>query len=167
MCIHFELVSRRHARALLQFECASRGFFERYIAARPAEFYSEAGVHAHIESMLTLSQQKHGQFYLAFRAGEIVARANLNKIIGGDAEIGYRVSEQAVGHGIGSACVGYLVEAASGLGLQTMSAIVMSNNRASEHVLRKHRFEWVQSQPNAYQHQGKSLHGFVYALSLS
>lgn len=165
--MQFETLSHQHAAALLEFECQNRGYFERSISPRPAEFYSEAGVHAHIESALTRSEEMRGQFYLGVQAGQIIARANLNQIFADQhAQIGYRVAERATGQGVASACVAFLVDVARRSGLQKLSAVVMSNNRASACVLLKNRFQWVQSEPNAHQHRGDSLHGFTYELSL-
>ncbi|GHA04356.1 hypothetical protein GCM10008090_12130 [Arenicella chitinivorans] len=163
IAMQFEALSQEHVALLLQFESQNRDYFEQFIAPRPAGFYTEAGVQAHIQSALAQSGERGRQFYVAIKEHHIIARANLKRIVDDHyAEIGYRVSERAAGSGVASACVAFLVETARNSGLQTLSAIVMSNNRASERVLRKNQFDWVQSQPNAHMHRGDALHGFVY-----
>ncbi|MEM0909722.1 MAG: GNAT family protein [Pseudomonadota bacterium] len=160
--MHFELLNDSHALMLLDFEVQNRRYFDDLIVPRDASFYSHAGVQDHISS---LRNQQNGASYVLIKDLTIIARANIKNIhhkeIG---EIGYRVDQHSTGNGIGTLCVEYLIQQAKSLGLRQLVAHVMDNNPASENVLLTNGFKLTLCLPNAFEHQGRCLHGYKYQI---
>lgn len=127
------------AHALLAFEQANRGFFERHIAPRDPAFYTPAGVAAHIDDYLTgLATGTWHPFVLVDEDGAIVGRANLKDIdqAARSAEVGYRVAEHAGGRGLATLALRHLVhEAGARWQLERLDAFVYPANIGSRKVL--------------------------------
>ncbi|WP_448568961.1 GNAT family N-acetyltransferase [Thalassotalea ganghwensis] len=157
--MHFESLGQHHAPALLTFELKNKAYFEAFIAAREQGFYTTHGISQHIDQLANTNNQRA---FILLSQGEIIARANLKEIVNSQAEIGYRVAQQASGKGIATLCVNHLINEASTLSIALLNAFVMDNNKASEHVLKKNNFNLNLCLPNHYDHHGKKLHGFIY-----
>ena len=78
-----------------------------------------------------------GAFYLLVAEdGSVLGRFNLTFTGGGTAEVGYRVAEDAAGHGVATSCVQELCRlAAERHGLLRVSAATSHENIASQKVL--------------------------------
>ena len=80
-------------------------------------------------------------FVLVDDGGTILGRFNLYEIHDGTVNVGYRVAENVVDRGVGTASVRELCQiAATKYGLQNLSAAVTLENIASQRVLAKNGF---------------------------
>jgi len=130
--------------ALLAFELANRAFFEAAINARPAAYYSDAGVAQAIEDAIDEAMHDRGYQYLVKAGGNIVGRVNLSAVKRAhfhSAVLGYRIGESAAGRGYASAAVGAVLALAFGeLGLKRIEADASVANPASRRVLERNGF---------------------------
>ncbi|WP_342118519.1 GNAT family N-acetyltransferase [Pseudoduganella sp. OTU4001] len=142
--MHFRLISRTDAPALLEFELANRTWFESHIDARPPDFYHLAGVAAHIDDIL--ARHAAGSMHpclLVEGDGTIVGRGNLKDIDrdAGRAEVGYRIAASACGRGLAGGALRHLMELAYGQWqLSRLDAHVTIANAASARVLERAGF---------------------------
>ena len=133
------------APALLAFEAANRPWFEEHIAPRDADFYSQAGVAAHVAGYL--ADHAAGiwhPFVMEDADGNIVGRANLKDIDGTTrtAEVGYRIARDACGRGLATLALRHLIEQArTRWQLEQLFASVYADNLASRKVLERCGFE--------------------------
>jgi ribosomal-protein-alanine N-acetyltransferase len=133
------------AAALLAFELENRAFFEARINARPASYYTLAGVYAAIEeAMRDEAADKAYQHVVRDAAGVLVGRVNLTRVRRAHfhvAELGYRIGEAACGKGYASAAVGQVVARAfKELQLVRLEAVTRPENIASRRVLVRNGF---------------------------
>jgi [ribosomal protein S5]-alanine N-acetyltransferase len=129
-----------HAQAVLAFEVANRAYFAASISDRGDEFFSQfADRHA---ALLAKQDGGGGAFYvLIAEDGSVLGRFNLTFAEAGTAELGYRVAQDAAGHGVATATVRELcLLAATRHGLRTLRAATSHENVASQKVLAKAGF---------------------------
>lgn len=135
------LLTPQDWQALLAFELRNRSWFERYIEPRGDAFYSPSGIRQHIEGYLT--DHAAGRWFpglLVDATGAIIGRANLKDMDtqAGVAELGYRVAQDQVGHGVATSAVTQMKDIARRqCGLQRLHAVVTEANLASMRVLEK------------------------------
>ena len=129
-----------HAAAILDFEITNRGYFAASITDRGDEFFEQFADRHHA----LLADQEAGRracYVLVAEDGTVLGRFNLVFVADGVAELGYRVAEQAAGHGVATATVRDLCRlAASEHGVTTLKAATATNNAASQRVLLKAGF---------------------------
>ncbi|WP_110189023.1 GNAT family N-acetyltransferase [Pokkaliibacter plantistimulans] len=142
--MRFELLSERHAQALLAFEESNQAWFERTIEAREPAFYSLQGVHEHIDEYV---QRYHeGMIYpllIINEQGELMGRANLRRSLNDPRYgfVGYRVGEAYCGQGVASAALKQLIRAGyEQMRLDHLRAFASVSNIASQRVLEKQSF---------------------------
>lgn len=133
------------AAALLAFELANRAFFEAHINARPAAYYSLAGVAHAIQVAIDDAAADRGyQFLVKSGDGAIVGRVNLRNVQRGhfhSAVLGYRFAEAQGRKGHASAAVGAVLDIAFGrLQLLHIRADARHGNAASVRVLERNGF---------------------------
>jgi ribosomal-protein-alanine N-acetyltransferase len=156
---------------LLKFELENRAWFESHVAPRPPNFYSVQGVKDHIEHLL--SRYDAGTFHPSIvlnQDGDILGRANLKDIDqhSGVAEIGYRIAQKNIGHGLATKAVRYLIEiAGQRLQLKKLSAVVAENNNSSMRVLEKCGFIRSQHVPQIASVGDRTLDGYAFNLRLN
>lgn len=143
---------------LLDFERRERAHFETWVHARPASFYSDEGVAAHLAEARAAADADRAHAFLIRHEGRLVGRINLHRVQRehhGRAELGYRLGAGAQGRGWATAAVGLLLPIAFGeLGLWRLEAVVRPGNPASARVLEKNGFQcWGRSRLSV------SLHG--------
>ena len=131
--------------ALLAFELENRVFFESYINARLASYYSEQGVTEAIGNALADAAHDRGyQYLLRDESGTLVARVNLSAVKRAHfhfASLGYRVAQSAAGKGYASEAVRQIVELAFGvLSLSRLEADARAENVGSVRVLTRNGF---------------------------
>jgi len=136
---------------LLDFERRERAHFERWVHARPASFYSDEGVAAHLAEARAAAETDRAHAFLIRHAGRLVGRINLHQVERerhGRAELGYRLGAEAQGRGWASEAVRQLLPIAFGeLALWRLEAVVRPGNPASARVLEKNGFRcWGRSQ---------------------
>jgi ribosomal-protein-alanine N-acetyltransferase len=129
-----------HAPAVLAFELANRAYFATFVSDRGDEFYDQFTERYNA----LLAEQAAGTCVLHVLVGEdgtVLGRFNLVDLEDGTAELGYRVAQQAAGHGVATATVQELCRlAAARYGLRTLRAAATDDNVASQKVLTKAGF---------------------------
>lgn len=156
----FEILNENHRDQLFEFEVQNRNWFESLIAPRGDAFYSRTGVISHIAEISNLYRMGKTLPLVLLEEGKIVARANVKKVSlrNKTAEVGYRVSEQYTGNGIGSYCLSELIRLSRlKIGNLQLNAIVLENNPASRHILEKHSFHAIAFEPGYVQINGRTL----------
>lgn len=139
------------APALLAFEQANRAWFESHIDARAPDFYSLAGVAAHIDECL--ASHAAGSMHpclLVADDGAILGRCNLKDIDQASrrAEVGYRIAAHACGLGLAGVALRHLMELAYGhWQLDGLDAHVTVANAASSRVLERAGFTLAGASP--------------------
>jgi ribosomal-protein-alanine N-acetyltransferase len=129
-----------HASAVLAFELANRAYFAASISDRGDDFFDHfADQHS---AMLARQDAGAGAFYvLVEQDGSVVGRFNLYFVEEGAAELGYRLAQQAAGHGVATATVQELCRLAPARhGLRVLRAATSLRNVASQRVLAKAGF---------------------------
>lgn len=159
------------ADALLAFEVDNRAWFEQFIDARPADFYSADGIRRHVATLLDgLAQGRWHPCLLLDETGRIVGRANLKDIDqrSGEAEVGYRIGQQASGRGYASAALAHLIGLArEQWRLRALNAYVTDHNPASARVLLRQGFVLQAQCPALATVAGQLYDGARYQLRLS
>lgn len=146
-------IRRTDVPALLAFEHANRAWFESHVDARAPDFYSLAGVAAHVDDYL--DRHAAGSMHpclLVADDGAILGRCNLKDIDPATrrAEVGYRIAADACGRGLASAALHHLMELAYGQWrLLGLDAHVTIANAASARVLERAGF--TLAGPSPYQ----------------
>jgi [ribosomal protein S5]-alanine N-acetyltransferase len=129
-----------HAAAVLAFELANRSYFATFISDRGDDFFD------HFDDSYNelLAEQEAGTcifHVLVSEDGTVLGLFNLRDLEDGTAVLGYRVAQQATGHGVATATVQELCRvAAQQYGLRTLRAATNLDNVASQKVLTKAGF---------------------------
>ncbi|MBF7144786.1 MULTISPECIES: GNAT family N-acetyltransferase [Pseudomonas] len=139
--VYIRELQHTDAPALLAFEQANRAWFDAHIEARPPSFYSLDGVAEHIDTYLQgLAAGTWHPFVLCTPKGDIVGRANLKAInqAAGEAEVGYRIAQQATRQGLATLALEHLMyQARVRWALHALVAWVFDENRGSRRVLER------------------------------
>lgn len=127
---------------LLAFESDNRTWFEQHVEARAADFYSPAGVAAHIADYLDSYQAgtMHPCVLTSDDGAVILGRANLRRIdrATGSGEVGYRIGHAQARQGLGSLALMHLMELArTQYGLRRLDAWISLQNLGSRRVVEK------------------------------
>lgn len=129
-----------HAPALLAFELANREFFAKTIPDRGDDYFAEFD--ARLAALL--AEQAEGICFfhvLVDDDGSILGRFNLVDVEDGEAELGFRLAENATGRGLATAAVReVLALAATEYGLTSLRAGASAGNKASQGVLERAGF---------------------------
>jgi [ribosomal protein S5]-alanine N-acetyltransferase len=132
------------ADALLAFEIDNRAYFEHWINARPANYYSLEAVRAAIAAAQTDIDKDRAYAYLVCFGDEIVGRVNLVDVTRpyfNRATLGYRIGQPFAGQGYASRAVALALEAATrDLRLSRVEAVVRPQNAGSTRVLERNGF---------------------------
>lgn len=133
-------LSADHASAVLAFERANRAYFAASISDRGDDYFEQfTQRHA---ALLAEQDAGTGAFYvLVAEDGTVLGRFNLTFVDEGLAELGYRVAQDAAGHGVATATVREICQFASPRhGVRTLRAAASTGNFASQKVLLKAGF---------------------------
>jgi len=137
-------VAAADAAALLRFELENRAYFERWVQARDAAFYSADGVAAAIAAAETARAGGQAFQHLVVEGQRIVGRVNLTHVRRTHfhcADLGYRIGEHDGGRGIASRAVALCLEQAFGEhGLLRIEASARPENLGSIRVLERNGF---------------------------
>ena len=144
---------------LLAFELKNREFFESYINARPAEYYSPEGVRMAITTGAEEARADTAfQYLVRDEAAQLVGRVNLSRVKRRhfhSAEVGYRVAEAVTGRGIAVEAVRQVVALAfSKHRLHRIEATSRPENSGSIKVLERNGFEQFGRAKRSFQLQG-------------
>lgn len=155
------------ASQLFTFEQGNRAWFERHIEPRPDDFYSPAGIAAHIEHFL--QQHAHGRMHpcvLLDEHGALAGRANLKDIDveSGTAEVGYRIGQRQAGKGMATAALRHLIDLArEQWRLARLHAYAIDGNAASVRVLERCGFTRGAAVPGIAVVAGNTVDGHAFA----
>ena len=142
--VHIRPVAAADAAALLRFELENRAYFERWVQARDAAFYSADGVAAAIAAAETARAGGQAFQHLVVEGQRIVGRVNLTHVRRTHfhcADLGYRIGEHDGGRGIASRAVALCLEQAFGEhGLLRIEASARPENLGSIRVLERNGF---------------------------
>ncbi|MEV0525126.1 GNAT family N-acetyltransferase [Streptomyces sp. NPDC050439] len=124
-----------HAPALLAFERENRAYFAKHVPDRGDAYFAEfAARHASL-----LAEQAAGACHfhvLVDGEGAVLGRVNLVDVADGEAKLGYRVAESAVGRGLATEAVREVCGVAgSEYGLTALRAATDAGNAGSRAVL--------------------------------
>ena len=151
LCI--KLIDSLCMEKLYEFELSNRSFFERTCPSRGDDYYEMDNFKDILESLIR--EQENGLVYMYLiynNLNEIVGRVNLVDIqveTYNKAELGYRIGENHQGKGYGTKAVNMILEKAlSTHGIHKILAGTSSKNIASQNVLIKNGFEFVEKQDN-------------------
>ncbi|OLL31062.1 hypothetical protein BTH42_13930 [Burkholderia sp. SRS-W-2-2016] len=132
------------ADALLAFEIENRAYFEQWINARAADYYSASAVAEAIEAALADIAGDRAYQYLVRSDDAIVGRVNLVGVTRpyfNKATLGYRIGAGFAGKGYASQAVKLAMElAATELSLSRIEAVVRPQNIGSMRVLERNGF---------------------------
>ncbi|MCX7221322.1 GNAT family N-acetyltransferase [Undibacterium sp.] len=124
---------------LYAFEMRNRLYFEHWINARPADYYSLEGVALAIQSAQQDAAKDSAYQYLVRENGLLLARVNLTQVKRPhhrQASLGYRVAQEHNGRGVAKAAVRLaLQQAFTELDLWRIEACARPENLASVKVL--------------------------------
>ncbi|GAB3257883.1 GNAT family N-acetyltransferase [Chitinimonas naiadis] len=133
------------AAPLLAFELANRAYFESWINARPASYYSLDAVRDAIQAAERESAADVAYQFLIRQQDAIVGRINLTQVTRpyyNKATLGYRVGESFAGQGIAGQALALLLDRAFGeLDLHRIEATARPENRGSMRVLERNGFQ--------------------------
>ena len=126
--------------AVLAFEVANRAYFAASIFDRGDEFFDQFSVR--YDALLAEQEDGSCAYYaLVTEDGSVLGRFNLYDIDDHTATLGYRVAEQAAGHGVATATVAELCRLAEVQhGVRTLRAATSHQNVASQKVLSRAGF---------------------------
>jgi [ribosomal protein S5]-alanine N-acetyltransferase len=137
-------VSPEQEAAVLAFEIGNRSYFAKSINDRGDAFF-ERYPETH-RDLIAEHEAGTCAFYLSVdEHGAVVGRFNLYRISDKTAEVGYRVDERVSGQGVATSGVRALCRIArQDLGLSTLTATTSRQNIASQRVLLKAGFAYVE-----------------------
>ena len=143
-----ELLSRRHAEELWEFEQENRGFFEATLPARGDAYYDWDAFIAMLKGIEEEQRQNLCYMYIVRNAkGVLIGRVNLFSVVGEPvfgAELGFRMGERYNRRGYATAAVGLVVEQAFDVHrLHRVEAGTSPSNVGSQIVLIKNGFQYV------------------------
>jgi ribosomal-protein-alanine N-acetyltransferase len=139
--MNIRMLQADDAERLLLFELENRAWFEHYVEARDAVFYTPQGMAAHVADYLE-TQRKNGMHpcVLVDDDGAIIGRANLRHInrYAGTGEVGYRIAHSQARKGLASAALLHLQEVArTQYRLRKLRAWISEHNAGSQRVMDK------------------------------
>ncbi|WP_427129630.1 GNAT family N-acetyltransferase [Pseudarthrobacter sp. S9] len=133
---------------------------------RADEFFTAAGQAASIESKLALFLAGSDVPWVLLDGDRTVGVMNLSGIVRGpflSAHLGYWVDKVSNGRGIGSAAIGFAIEAARNeLGLHRLQASTLPHNAASQKILKRAGFEEIGLAPAYLQIAGSWQDHILY-----
>ena len=164
--MNLSLVDLSDARALLEFECQNKDWFDQFIPPREPNFYSMNGVKQHIRELL-LDYHSHEMLPMLIKdSGQIVGRLNVFEIEydKGSAQLGYRVGQEYVNKGIANWAVSTIIDQLSDMGIVRLFAHASPENPASCRVLEKNGFVSIELVENFAYLNSKAIHCYKYVL---
>ena len=132
----------------------NREHLRPYEPRRTESFYTEVSQYESLTVAIEAAHHGRGAGWLIFDGARIIGRINLNSIVLGAAHsthLGYWIDHEYTGKGLATAGVEFACAAALGLGLHRIEAGTLTDNAASQAVLRKCGFTPIGHAP-AYLH---------------
>lgn len=157
--VRVRLLAEEDLDELLAFERDNRAWFERWVPARPPDYFEPEGLRRIVGSLLADQERGTSRFYVVHSGeGALIGRVNLVRRGGPrshTARLGYRVAEAVAGRGVATRAVELVLrDVFANWGVSRIEASTILGNVGSERVLERNGFELVGRQPG-----GLSLHG--------
>lgn len=133
------LLTEADEAEVLEFEVRNRAFFTRTIGDRGNAYFAEFSA----RHRALANENRSGTamlFLVRDPTGRMVGRVNVRDIAGGCGELGYRIAEEAQGRGYATAAVAQVLERATSMGMQRLTATTTRANIASQRVLTANGF---------------------------
>lgn len=160
MNISIERLQDTDVENLFEFELVNRVFFEEMVPTRGDEYYNLNTFRKKHEALLEEQAQGISYFYLIKdKMGSIVGRMNLVDIdktqkLG---HIGYRVGQADTGKGVAISALKLLLDTSIGIDLKQINAKTTTNNIASQKVLEKNGFKYIETHDEEFEMNGHKL----------
>ena len=143
--MQLQLLSQQDADALWIFETQHRSYFESWINARTASFYTPQGFEQALQTALLQQAAQQAYHYLIWQGEQLVGRINLTQVRQQNfhsASLGYRIAPTHSGQGLASQAVQDLMQKAFQVhALKRLEATARPENPASIRVLLKNGFQ--------------------------
>lgn len=153
------------APALLAFESANRGYFERFINGRGDDFYDIDTVTRSLAALESGRRSDKSYGYLVWRETAVVGRLNFTGVERAShisAKLGYRIAESEAGRGVASEAVRQGMALAFGEhALWRVEATASAFNLGSQRVLEKNGFACFGRSRQSFRH-GEQWHDLLY-----
>ncbi|GGM19098.1 N-acetyltransferase [Paraliobacillus quinghaiensis] len=149
---------------LYEFESENRAYFEEMVPSRGDDYYNFETFKMRNIALLDEQDQELSHFYLITdKDGVILGRMNLVDIekSRGIGHIGYRVAEEYTGKGVANKAINLLLEHTEKLGINRILAKTTTNNIASQKILEKNGFKYIEKSNDEFKMNG-NLISFVY-----
>lgn len=144
MKIKLEILQKKDAEPLFQFETENRAFFETMVPSRGENYYKYDQFLRIMEELLSEQVDRKSFFYLIKddETSKIVGRINLvdvdwdNK----EVEIGYRIGESYLKMGLATKALRLILKETKKMDIRTIYAKTTHNNIGSQKVLENNGF---------------------------
>jgi [ribosomal protein S5]-alanine N-acetyltransferase len=158
MNITIEKLQASDAEKLLEFEQKNRAFFEKMVPSRGDDYYILENFNKRHQDLL--DEQAVGLSFFSLiknQDGLILGRMNLVDIDmeQGLGHIGYRIGEEHTGKGITSKALALFLDMMNKRGIKKMEAKTTTINIASQKVLEKNGFKYVDTDDEAFMMNGQ------------
>ena len=139
------------AATLAELYRANRDHLAPFEPTRDEEFFTTAGQARRIAGALADREHGRAEPYLIEVDGRPAGRINVTNIVRGpfcSASLGYWVSQEVTGRGVATAAVGHVIaECFAQHGLHRLEASTLTDNHASQKVLRRNGFTLIGRAP--------------------
>jgi [ribosomal protein S5]-alanine N-acetyltransferase len=156
--ITIEKLQASDAENLLEFERKNRAFFEKLVPSRGEDYFILENFNKRHQDLLD-EQTKGLSFFSLIKNldGLILGRMNLVDIdmVQGLGHIGYRIGEEHAGKGITSNALGLFLDMMDKHGINKIVAKTTTLNIASQKVLEKNGFKYVDTDEEAFMMNGQ------------
>ncbi len=166
MNIYLSVLHEQDDKALFEFECRNRSYFEEFVPSRGEEYYQYSLFQLKHQELLQEQKKRVSIFFLIKEeeTGMIVGRLNVVDIDtkNQSGELGYRVGQEFTGKGIASKALHLLLQDADQYELREIHAKTTSGNSASQRILEKCGFTLTSIENNGVELNGKTMNFLHY-----
>jgi|GEM_PF-120006 len=166
--IKLEPLSLENARDVYEFEIKNRAYFEKHLASRGDDYYEPEKYNGIIAAII--DEQNSGECFMYVirdEAGGVAGRVNFTSVQSGDvktAELGYRIGQESAGKGIATKAVAMAIKLGTEKHkLEGITAGTSTENIASQRVLEKNGFVFVEKANHHMQINGEWVDSLKYA----
>jgi len=165
--ILLELLDFKNVQDIYDFEIENRTYFEKYLPSRGDDYYVPERYNIIISKII--DEQSRGEcfmYVIRSEVGKVIGRINFTAIQNKkarSAELGYRIGQAEAEKGIATKAVKMALElGAKEHGLEEIIAGTSADNIASQKVLEKNGFLFVEKIESYMEFNGKSIDSFNY-----
>lgn len=160
MNILIDKLNGKDAKDLYKFELENRTYFEEMVPTRGDDYYKPEIFKMRHEILLEEQAAGISYFYLIKdENGSILGRINLVDVDGTHkiGHLGYRVGQLYTGKGVAKKALKLLLETVIELDIKQVKAKTTTNNIASQKVLEKNGFEYMETSDEEFEMNGQKL----------